>query len=130
MQRLRNPETASGPWAWALGRLGARVPVYGSSHQVVPAGQAERWLSGLLAIGLSASDGAAFAVVQLSRRTGDRARDLDDTLRGRALDALNVAAAPERWLRQLEQVVELDQSDDAQALGDSLPLGLRLHHPG
>lgn len=130
VQRLRNPETASGPWAWALGRLGARVPVYGSSHQVVPADQAERWLSDLLAIGLSASDGAAFAVVQLSRRTGDRARDLDDTLRGRALDALNVAAAPERWLRQLEQVVELDQSDDAQALGDSLPLGLRLHHPG
>ena len=34
-QRMKNPETAAGPWAWALGRLGSRVPLYGSSHKTV-----------------------------------------------------------------------------------------------
>ena len=27
--------TAPGPWAWALGRVGARVPLYGSAHRTV-----------------------------------------------------------------------------------------------
>ena len=127
-QRLKNPETAAGPWAWALGRLGARVPLYGSSHKTVDAEQATGWLSLLLDAGLRRIDGTAFAAAQLARLTGDRTRDLDDEIRAGAVAALRSAGAPETWLRMLSEVAALETADEARALGDTLPLGLRLHY--
>jgi hypothetical protein len=126
-QRLKNPDTAAGPWAWALGRLGARVPLYGSSHQTVDAAQASAWLSLLLEAGLRRMDGTAFAAAQLARLTGDRTRDLDDEMRARAASALKTAGAPEAWWRMLHEVAALETADEARALGDTLPIGLRLH---
>ena len=35
---------------WAMGRIGARVPLYGSIDNVVPHGTVERWLERLLAL--------------------------------------------------------------------------------
>jgi hypothetical protein len=125
-ERLKNPDTAAGPWTWALGRLGARVPAYGSGHKTVPADQAAAWLSSLLATGLQCVDGSAFAAVQLCRLTGDRSRDLDEEIRSRTIEALKAANAPADWLRTLTEVVELAASDEARVLGDTLPLGLRL----
>jgi hypothetical protein len=45
----------------------------------------------------------------------------------RVVDALKRASAPERWLRMVTDVVELEAAEEAQALGDTLPMGLRLH---
>ena len=125
-ERLKIPATAAGPWGWALGRLGARVPLYGSSHQTVPPEPAAAWLTLLLDAGLPRVDGAAFAVAQIARLTGDRTRDLDDTIRARALTALESANAPEAWRRSVREVVALETADAARALGDTLPIGLRL----
>jgi len=127
--RLKNPATAGGPWVWALGRLGARVPLYGSGHKTVAAEQASAWLALLLDLGVHCVDGTAFAAAQLARLTGDRSRDLDDTIRLRALDALRAAHAPEGWLRMLTEVVVLAAADEARALGDTLPVGLRIRQP-
>ncbi|PTX96653.1 Hsp70 family protein [Opitutus sp. ER46] len=125
--RLRTPgQSAAGPWAWALGRVGARVPLFGSSHQTIAPEAAAAWLELLLERGLREIDGAAFAAVQLARRTGDRTRDLDDTLRERTLEGLRAAKAPERWLQLVAEVVALESEDEARALGDTLPLGLKL----
>jgi hypothetical protein len=125
-ERLKNPATAAGPWTWALGRLGVRVPVYGSGHKTVPADQAAEWLSSLLAAGLHCVDGSAFAAVQLCRLTGDRSRDLNDEIRARTMEALKAAQAPGDWLRPLTEVAQLAAADEARVLGDTLPLGLRL----
>ncbi|HEY3861785.1 MAG TPA: Hsp70 family protein [Verrucomicrobiae bacterium] len=125
-QRLKNPETAAGPWAWALGRIGARVPLYGSSHQTAEPGQAAAWLSLLLDTGLRNVEGAAFAAAQLARLTGDRTRDLDDGLRERAAAALKSAGAPESWVKMLREAMALETADETRALGDTLPIGLRL----
>ncbi len=125
--RLSAPGAAgTGPWAWALGRLGARVPLHGSGHRTVAPDQAAAWLELLLQRDLRAIDGAAFAAVQLARLTGDRTRDLDADLRTRTAAALVAAKAPERWLRLVEEVVALEAADAARALGDTLPLGLKL----
>ncbi len=124
--RLKTLETAAGPWVWALGRLGARVPVYGSSHKTVPPETAAAWLAGLLDAGLLRLDGATFAIVQLARLTGDRTRDLDEPTRIRAVAALTEAGAPAKWVRLLQEVVALETEDEARALGDTLPIGLRL----
>jgi hypothetical protein len=125
-ERLKNPATAAGPWAWALGRLGTREPIYGSSHKAVSADQAAAWLSLLLEVGLRSVDSTAFAAAQLARLTGDRARDLDEDLRTRTLTALKAAQAPEPWLRMITEVVVLEAADEARALGDTLPIGLQL----
>jgi molecular chaperone DnaK (HSP70) len=125
--RLKVPgQTGSGPWAWALGRIGARVPIFGSSHQTVAPEQAATWLEQLLAKDWRTTDGAAFAAVQLARRTGDRTRDLDDDLRMRAIEALRSAKSPDRWITLVSDVVALEAEDEARALGDTLPVGLKI----
>lgn len=125
--RLKTPgQSGSGPWAWALGRAGARVPLFGSSHQTVDAEQAAEWLTLLLDKDLRSVDGGAFAAVQLSRLTGDRTRDLEEALRTRTIDALRLAKAPERWLQLVTEAVALEAEDEARALGDTLPVGLKV----
>lgn len=124
VSRLQSPETAGGPWAWALGRLGARVPVHGAAHRVVPTEVAAAWVEVLMKLNPKQHDGASFALSQLARRTGDRARELDEALRARVLAALT--NAPETWRRSVAEVVHLTQADEARALGDTLPVGLTL----
>jgi molecular chaperone DnaK (HSP70) len=125
-ERSKQTEASAGPWAWALGRLGARVPAYGSGHKTVSAEQASAWLSSLLGAGLGQVDGAPFAVVQLCRLTGDRSRDLDDDARAQALAALKEVHPPDEWVRTVAEVVQLAAADEARVLGDTLPIGLRL----
>ncbi|XXF80098.1 hsp70 family protein [Myxococcaceae bacterium GXIMD 01537] len=124
--RLRAEAKSGGPWAWSLGRLGARVPLYGSSHKVVDVETAEAWLSLLLELDLRKIDGAPFAATQLARLTGDRTRDIDPALRTRTAQALAQAKAHEAWVRMVNEVVAMEAADEARALGDTLPAGLRL----
>ncbi|WP_141332657.1 Hsp70 family protein [Myxococcus sp. AB025B] len=125
-ERLKAEAKSGGPWAWSLGRLGARVPLYGSSHKVVDVETAEAWLTLLLELDLRKIDGAPFAAAQLARLTGDRTRDVDPGLRERAAQALVAAKASETWVRMVREVVALEAADEARALGDTLPAGLRL----
>jgi len=135
LERMKNPATTGGLWAWALGRIGARLPLHDSSHKTVDATQAAAWLTALLDLGLNGGNGDsnshdsayAFAAVQLCRLTGDRSRDLDDDLRKRTVAALQAAKAPEEWVRMLTDLVQLNAADETRALGDTLPIGLRLH---
>jgi molecular chaperone DnaK (HSP70) len=113
-----------GPWAWALGRVGARVPLYGSVHKTVDPDHASEWLDLLLDAHSRNVEGALFAIVQLARLTGDRSRDIDDSLRNRALDAVRSAHAPQSWQRLLLEVVTMETGDQARAFGDTLPAGL------
>ncbi|ATB32029.1 Hsp70 family protein [Melittangium boletus] len=124
--RLQEENKSGGPWPWALGRLGARVPLYGSGHKVVDVAVAESWLTLLLELGLSRIDGAPFAAAQLARLTGDRMRDLSPELRTRTAQALRAAKASDTWVRMVTEVVALEAADEARALGDTLPAGLRL----
>jgi molecular chaperone DnaK (HSP70) len=113
-----------GPWAWSLGRLGARVPLYGSIHKVVDPEKASEWLDRLLEAHSRGVEGALFAIVQVARLSGDRSRDVDDAVRTRALDALRASQAPESWQRLLLEVVTMETADQARAFGDTLPAGL------
>lgn len=116
--------STAGPWAWALGRLGARVPLYGSIHKTVPPDKASEWLDLLLDAHSRNTEGALFAIVQLARLSGDRSRDLDEHLRSRALSALRSSGAPDSWQRLLLEVVAMETADQARAFGDTLPAGL------
>jgi len=117
---------AGGPWTWALGRLGARAPIYGSVHNVLPPAKAAEWANLLLMPNLLEVEGALFALAQLARLTGDRARDLDPELRARVLEVFRAADASPSWQRLVAEAVAMEAADKARALGDTLPVGLAL----
>jgi hypothetical protein len=110
---------------WALGRLGARVPFHGSAHLVVPPGVAEDWIGRLLALPVPRRE-LVFPLGQLARRSGDRARDVDDAARARALGALAEGGAPEEALRAVREVAQASEEEERRIFGESLPPGLRL----
>jgi hypothetical protein len=124
--RLAQRVPASGPWTWALGRLGARAPIYGSIHRTVPPEKATEWVRLLLEPAVLRLEGALFALAQLARLTGDRARDLDEKIRRKILVALKAGEASPSWQRMVSEVVALEAKDKARALGDTLPVGLAL----
>lgn len=111
--------------AWALGRLGARVPAYGPLNTILPPETVAAWLDTLTSRP-PADPEVTFAVAQLARRTGDRYRDLDEAMRSRVANWLEQhRAAPD----QIALVVaggELDARAETRLFGESLPPGLHL----
>ena len=115
------------PRLWsAIGRIGARAPLYASLHHVVPPRAAEAWLSGLLRQTWSTVPSAAHAAVQLARMTGDRARDIAPDVRAAVLAKLTAANAKEEWLRAVREVAILDDAERVAIMGEGLPIGLRI----
>ncbi|WP_404977072.1 Hsp70 family protein [Accumulibacter sp.] len=123
--RLRRSSERPLGW-WALGRIGARQPLYGSAHQVVPPESASGWLAALLETDWKKVEPAAFAATQIGRLTGDRLRDIPEALRQTVISRLAAIGAQAAWTAQLQTVVELDRADERRAFGESLPAGLRL----
>ncbi len=120
---------APGYVLWCLGRLGARVPLYGLANTVVRREAVERWLDVLLhrlfLSGRETND-AIFALSQLARYSGDRARDLPDSVREQVVSRLEELGADETILRPVREYHELEVAQESIALGDALPIGLRL----
>jgi len=111
---------------WALSRLGARVPLYGPLNAVIAPARISDWLTQLCAWDWPEPDKAAFPLAQLGRRTGDRARDVDDAVRARLAATVRALPGGDRAAVLVEQVVELEAREERVALGDTLPAGLKL----
>jgi hypothetical protein len=124
---LERTWTERDPRLWAaIGRLGARVPAYASVHHVVSPHVVERWLDHLLREKWDLVPKAAQAAVQLARRTGDRARDVNERVRQEVEKRLVAMGAEDAWVRAVREVVPVEESERAAFFGDSLPPGLRL----
>jgi hypothetical protein len=117
--RSRDPRL----WA-ALGRLGARVPLYASLHHVVSPRVAERWLDHLLRERWNEVPTAARAALELARVTDDRARDVGEAVRREVGKRLEQAGAPAEWNRAVREHVPRDDADRAESFADELPVGL------
>jgi hypothetical protein len=110
---------------WTLGRVGARVPVYGPLNVVVPSDTVGDWILRILE--LSPDDAlATWTLMQLARRTGDRYREISEKLRGRVIEALKGRDAPAHFVKLVEEGGELDVAEQSQAFGEALPKGLRI----
>jgi hypothetical protein len=126
LRKLKKEPTDSA-WLWALGRFGARIPLYGSLTCVVPAVIAEDWIRTLLKLDKPNPETAS-AIAQIGRRTDDRIRDVGEEVRKLAESRLQAAGPIDQSsLRRLTEVVIPDRSDVVRTFGEPLPKGLNLH---
>lgn len=114
--------------AWVIGRLGARVPLYGPIENVIPRHKVERWIERLLALDWSGAGvrDLAFALAEMARVSGDRSRDLDEPVRQRLAARLAQSEEGMRFARWLLEPSLFEDRDERLAFGDALPAGLRL----
>ena len=110
---------------WTLGRLGQRVPLYGPLNTVVPVQMIEPWVEDIIR-NQEPDRNSLFAVVQMSRRTNDRYRDISESLRADVLEWLEGNKAEAAYLKLVAEGGELDEENKDKAFGESLPKGLRI----
>lgn len=110
---------------FALGRVGARVPVYGPLNAMADADAAGAWVRRLVRLD-PPDDKAAFAAVQLARRTGDRWRDVSDDARAAALTWLAARGAARHLIALVRDGGTLGDEEQRAVFGESLPRGLRI----
>ncbi len=125
LKRLEKSTEPSQTW-WAVGRIGARMPFHGSSHNVVPADIVSQWLSQMLVVDWKKTPQVGFAATLMARMSGDRARDLDETVRQQIIEKLKLSKAPASWIDMVGQLKELDEKEEKQIFGEALPPGLKL----
>ncbi len=120
----RKMKTVRSAALWTLGRLGTRVPLYGPLNSVVPAADASRWLEELIEV--SPDDPMAdFALMQLSRHTDDRYRDISPSLQDKTAACLERRGAGPHFIELVRHGGQLDEEEQAEVFGESLPIGLR-----
>lgn len=111
---------------WALGRVGGRVPVYGPLNLVLPAAKVSAWLDQLLRSAELNSPGVQLTLMQLSRKTNDRFRDIEESLRHRILGRLQTTGTSAHLLQLIREGGTLEGEEASLILGESLPAGLQL----
>ncbi len=112
-------------WLWSLGRMGARIPLYGPLHSVVGPEIAGEWLKGLLDLPkLTTGTGSAIALI--ARRTDDRSRDIDEVLRERAISSLMALRIGEETVHLVAKCVPPERADAVRSFGESLPFDLQV----
>jgi molecular chaperone DnaK (HSP70) len=109
-----------------LAILAARVPAYGSAHQVVGGPVVEGWLELLLRTQWAAYQESLPMFISLARVTGDPARDLKVRTRELLETKLRKAFGDAPELAALRENLPLAIKERDAYLGESLPLGLRL----
>ena len=125
LKRLQKTSEPSQTW-WAVGRIGARLPFHGSSHNVIPADIVCKWLDQIISEDWKKIPHAGFAATLIARMSGDRVRDIDDITREQIISKLKQSKAPTSWIEMVEQFKELDEKEEQQIFGEALPPGLKL----
>ncbi len=124
-KRLEKASETQTSW-WALGRIASREPFHSGVDTVIPPEKIEKWCKLILDQDWKKNSNAAFAAVMIARKTGDRARDVPDSLRSTILEKLRAAKAPELWQIMVDQKLALDDQESKLVFGEALPVGLKL----
>ena len=112
-------------WLWALGRLGARIPLYGPLHCVVAAETAGEWLMALLDLS-TLTAAAASAILAIAQCTGDSSRDIEESIRVQAISRLAEFGIAEAAIATVSHYVAPERADAVRSFGEPLPQGLQL----
>jgi DNA-K related protein len=110
---------------WTLGRVAARVPVYGPLNVVVPGEIASDWTVRFLELAPD-DPHTVWTLMQMTRRTDDRYRDIPDKLRERVIGWLHTRGAGKHLITLVHSGGQLDVEEQTRAFGEALPKGLRI----
>lgn len=112
---------------WMIGRLGNRVPVYATIQQTPAIERVESWITKLMQLdaGLRSKPAYPLSLMLLSRKTGDRYRDIGERLRGEVAPML-AEMGHTRFASLVSTGGGLDQEQLDTVVGETLPLGFRL----
>lgn len=111
---------------WALGRLGARVPVYGPLNSVLPPDIVIGWIERLIDEADCSDSVTQLALMQMTRRTGDRYRDIPDAVRADVVGELQRGDARDHLIDLVREIGTLESDEATQIFGETLPAGLRV----
>jgi molecular chaperone DnaK (HSP70) len=104
---------------WTLSRLGARSPFHGHLNRVISPLVVTDWINELLELSIEDS---AYCVAALAKKTDDRTRDIDDTLRDRIIEIFIKNNIDPDLIGLLKQSMAV--ADKKTIFGESLPIGL------
>ncbi len=124
LEKIRR-EPGDAIWLWSLGRLGARIPLYGPLHSVVAAEIAGEWLKILLDLNTFTTATAA-AIAAIGRYTGDSTRDIDGAIRQEAISRMMSLGVGEEIIQLVSKNVPPEWKDAVRSFGESLPPGLQV----
>ncbi len=113
------------PMIWALGRIGSRSPMGASAAVPVAATTAEHWATQIMDRQLDELPSTPLAVMQLTRRTGNRFVDVSQSCRDEAIRYLREMDAPSPLVSLIRDGGSTDAETRAAVFGESLPIGLR-----
>ena len=112
-------------YLWSLGRLGARIQLYGPLSSVVSPETASEWLLALLRLPELTPD-VVSAILQLGARSDDRERDIVNDIRELAIARLSEAGVAGEVSEPLLKYTPPARADALRIFGESLPQGLKL----
>lgn len=111
---------------WALGRIGARVPVYGPLNVVISPDVIGPWIRQIGEQADLDDPVTQLALMQMTRRTDDRYRDLSGEQRDQVIAWLRMGNARPHFVDLVREGGTLDRDESRLVFGESLPTGLRL----
>ncbi len=116
------------PYAWALGRLLSRTPLYAGADSILPPNQVEKAFSQLKDLDWRAAEnpGLVALFAMAARRTDQREVDIADGLREEILEKLKVSKASSAQLKVVREYLPIQEADKLAQFGESLPAGLFL----
>ncbi len=111
---------------WALSRLAARDLLYATVDRTIPPEEASRWIEQLMGYDGEDPHAVGRAIAQMARKTGDRARDIDDAMRTRVLAWMESCKIADDVIRPVREIVVRASQDQNAMFGESLPQGIIL----
>ena len=118
---------------WALSRIGAREPLYGSVDRVIPVNDVSKWIKSILSKKWSEPKFAGLALIQLGRKTGDRTRDIEPAITDEIIKWMDSYADLKGYFKSgkkiLQEVVHVTVQEEKAMFGESLPSGIILTEP-
>jgi molecular chaperone DnaK (HSP70) len=111
---------------WALSRLAARDLLYGTADRTIPPAEAYRWIEQLMGYIGPNPNSVGRTISQMARKTGDRARDINEEMRTRVLDWMENRNLADDMKCRVREIMPLAPQDQNAMFGESLPQGIIL----
>ncbi len=129
IKRIADPRSKHrDDYIWALGRMGARVPMYAEANYVLNPKVVENWINKLKSE-LCHSPMSPYFIAfctQVFRLSGDRTLDVSESCRKEVVHKLKHAGASPETLLPLSEFQEVEDSYRHSLFGESIPTGLKL----